>query len=127
VPMPPYQRPLAWAHVILGLVAAGSCLVQPIVWRLDLSEYGFNVASYVLLATLPYLTGAVLLSRLVTANPWKPWVYVGTLIVGTALALVNNSGIWIIQPGFLGIGLVLMVQFIGFVLAAEWALDGTEL
>jgi hypothetical protein len=125
-PIPPYRQPIAWAHVILGLVAAGSCLARPLVPRLDLAEYGFDVASSMLLATLPYLMGAVLSWKLVTANPWKPWVYVGTLIAGTTLAVVNNSGIWIVQPGPLGIGLVLMVQFIGFVLAAEWALDGME-
>lgn len=51
---------------------------------------------------------------------------VGTLIGGTALAVCNNSGIWVVQPGLLGIGLVLVVQFIGFVLATEWTMDGTE-
>jgi hypothetical protein len=126
-PIPPYRHPIAWAHLILGLVAAGSCLLQPKFWRLDYwSDYGFNLASYSLLATLPYLTGAVLSWRLVTANQWKPWAYVFILIVGTALAVLNNTEIWMMQPGYLGVVLVLIVQFIGFVLAAEWALDGTE-
>lgn len=125
-PIARYRPAIAWAHLLLGVAAAGSCLANPLVWRLDLSEYGFNVASLMLLAALPYLVAAVLSLRQVTTNPWKPWVYVATLIGGTALAVFNNSGIWVVQPGLLGIGLVLMVQFIGFVLAAEWAMDGTE-
>jgi len=113
--------------VILGLVAAGSWLSRADVWHWDyLRRHGFVLASYVLLATLPYLTSAVLSWRLVTANRWKPWVYLGVLMIGTALAVVNNSGIWVLQPGLLGICLVLLVQFIGFIFAAEWALDETE-
>jgi TPR repeat protein len=126
VPITPYRRTLAWSHVILGLVAAGSCLARPIVEHLDSSEYGFNVASYVLLATLPYLASALLSWQLVTASRWKPWAYVGILMIGTALAVVNNSGIWVLQPGLLGIWTVLIVQFIAFIFVAEWALDETE-
>ena len=126
MPIPRYRPAIAWAQLLLGAAAAGSCLANPLVWRLDISEYGFNVASLMLLATLPYLVAAVLSWRHVATNPWKPWAYVATLLGGTVLAVFNNSGIWVVQPGLLGIGLVLMVQSIGFVLAAEWAMDGTE-
>jgi len=127
LPIPQTRHRVVWAHVILGLVAAGSWLSRADVWHWDyLRRHGFVLASYVLLATLPYLTSAVLSWRLVTANRWKPWVYLGVLMIGTALAVVNNSGIWVLQPGLLGICLVLLVQFIGFIFAAEWALDETE-
>jgi hypothetical protein len=126
VAMPLRWPPIASVHAILGLVAAGACLVRPNVWRLDYwSDQGFNVASEVLLAMLPYLVGIVLSWQLVIANGWRPWAYVCVLLVGTALAVVNNSEIWTVQPGILGIVVVLMVQSIGFVLAAEWAIEGT--
>ena len=127
LPITPGRYRMIWVHGILGLLAAGSWLSRPSVWHLDLwREQGFNLASCVLLATLPYAASAVLGWRLVTANRWRPWAYVGVLILGTALAVANNTGIWMMQPGVLGVALVLMVQFIVFVLAAEWALDGTE-
>jgi hypothetical protein len=55
----------------------------------------------------------------------RQFAYIGILTVGTALAVVNNSAIWVLQPGVLGVCLVLMVQFIGFVLAAEWTVEGS--
>ncbi len=127
LPTPLTSHRVVWAHLILGLVAAGSWLSRSTVWHLEyLKDYGFNLASYVLLAMLPYVTSAVLSWRLVTANRWKPWVYVGILAAGTALAVVNNSGIWTVQPGLAGIWIILFVQFISFLFAAEWVLDDTE-
>jgi hypothetical protein len=126
VGMPLRWPPIASVHVILGLVAAGACLARPNVWRLDYwTDQGFNVASEVLLAMLPYLVGVVMAWQLVMANGWRPWAYICVLLAGTALALVNNSEIWTVQPGILGIVAVFMVQSIGFVLAAEWAVEGT--
>jgi hypothetical protein len=126
-PIPPAQQRIVLAHLILGLVAAGSWLSRSNVWHLDyMRNHGFNLASYVLLATLPYVTSAVLSWRIVAANRWRQLAYVGILIIGTALAVVNNSEIWVLQPGALGVCLVLMVQFIGFILTAEWALEGTD-
>jgi hypothetical protein len=123
----PGRNRLIWVHAILGIVAGGSWLARSTIWRFDYwRDNGFNLASYILLATLPYTASAVLAWRLVTPNRWKPLVYVLVLILGTALAVANNSGIWIIQPGILGVFAVLMVQFIGFMLAAEWALERTE-
>lgn len=127
LPIPPARHRVVWAHAILGLVAAGSWLSRSEVWRWDyLRHNGFDLASYVLLATLPYLTSAVLSWQLVTTNRCKPWAYVGILILGTALAVVNNTGLWVLQPGLTGVWLVLMVQFIGFIFMAEWALDEAE-
>jgi hypothetical protein len=127
VPIPSAQQSLVWAHLLLGLVAAASWLSRSTIWHVDYwRNEGFNLASYMLLAMLPYVTSAVLSWRLVTANRWKPWAFVAILVVGTALAVVNNSGIWELEPGLEGVWLVLVVQFIGFILASEWALDGTE-
>jgi hypothetical protein len=55
MPIPRYRPAVARAHLLLGVAVAGSCLANPLVWRLDFSEYSFNVASLMLLATLPYL------------------------------------------------------------------------
>lgn len=127
LPTAPAQWRIVWVHAILGLIAAGSWLLRSNVWHLDyLRNDGFNLASYVLLATLPYETSAVLSWRLVLTKQWRPWAYVGILILGTSLAVGNNSGIWMTQLGATGVWLVLMVQFIGFILAAEWAGEGTD-
>jgi hypothetical protein len=91
-----------------------------------LRESGVNLVTYALLAILPYVTGAVIAWRSGSLERWKTWIYIGVLIIGTAFAIVNNSGIWVLQPGILGVLLVLFIQFIGFLLAGEWALDDAE-
>jgi len=70
--------------------------------------------------------GAVIAWRNGSLEWWKTWIYIGVLIIGTALAIVNNSGLWVLQPGILGVLLVLFIQFIGFLLVGEWALDDPE-
>jgi hypothetical protein len=127
LPTPRVRRRLIWGHLILGLLAAGSWLSRPSVWSGHyLREHGFDLATYVLLATPPYLMGALIAWRSGPLKWWKMWAYVGVLIAGTAIAVVNNSGTWILPPGLLGIGLVLLVQSIAFFLVGEWALDDTE-
>jgi hypothetical protein len=126
LPVPPSRRRIVWVHIILGLIAAGSWFLRSNVWNIDyLKNHGFNIASYVQLAMLPYVTSAVLSWRIAAANWWRQFAYIGILTVGTALAVVSNSAIWVLQPGVLGVYLVLMVQFIGFVLAAEWTVEGS--
>ncbi len=126
LPVPPTRQRIVWVHIILGLIAAGSWFSRSNVWHIDyLRNYGFNLASYVLLAMLPYVTSTVLSWRIVAANWWRQFVYIAILTAGTALAVVNNSAIWVLQPGVQGVCLVLMVQFIGFVLAAEWTVEGS--
>jgi len=127
------QRPpapshkLLSTHLILALVAMGSWLMRSELWHKDyVTSHGFELASFFLLATLPYLAGAVLSWHLVTAKRRKRWAYVGILLVGTALAVANNSGIWVLQPGLLGVWLVLIIQFILFIFGAEWAVDELE-
>lgn len=123
--VPSYQRPIARAHCILGLTAAGAVFARPGHRHFDyLVHYGFDVAGAALLALLPYVAVGLFAWRLVTTNAWKPWAYVGVLGLGTALAVVNNSGVFEVQSGLLGVWSVVMVQFIGFGLMAEWALDG---
>jgi hypothetical protein len=120
------RQRIIWVHMILGLIAAGSWFSRSNVWHIDyLRDYGFSLASYVLLAILPYATSAVLSWRIVAANWWRQFAYIGILTLGTALAVANNSATWVLQPGVLGVCLVLMVQFIGFVLAAEWTVEGS--
>jgi hypothetical protein len=116
-----------WGHFILGISAAGSWLSRPEVWSWHyLRESGLDLVSYALLAILPYVMGAVIAWRNGSLGWWRTWIYIGVLIIGTALAIVNNSGIWVLQPGILGVLLVLFIQFIGFLLAGEWALDDPE-
>ena len=118
---------ILWLHVILGLVAAGSWFTRSEVGHWDYaSRHGFELASFFLLAMLPYLAGAVLSWPIATASRRKRWAYVAILIVGTALAVLNNSGVWAMQPGLLGAWLVLIIQFILFIFAAEWAIEGLE-
>ena len=127
LPIGPTQQRIVWVHMILGLIAAGSWFSRSNVWQIAyLKAYGFNLASYVLLAMVPYVTTAILTCRFVATNWWRQVAYFGILTVGTALAVVNNSAIWVLQPGALGVCLVLMVQFIGFVLAAEWTVEGSR-
>jgi hypothetical protein len=124
LPLSKARRRLVWGHFILGISAAGSWLSRPEVWSWHyLRASGFDLASYALLAILPYVTGAVIAWRGGSLEWRKTWIYIGILIIGTALAIVNNSGIWVLQPGILGVLLVLLIQFIGFLFAGEWALD----
>ena len=88
-----------------------------------LGHYGFNVAGAALLTLLPYVAMGLFSWRLVTSNVWRPWAYVSVLSLGTALAVINNSGVFEVQPGLWGVAFVVMVQFIGFGMVAEWALD----
>jgi hypothetical protein len=121
------RRRLVWGHLILGLSAAASWLSRPEVWSWHyLRENGFDLVSYALLATLPYVAGAVIAWRSGSLEWWKLSIYVGVLALGTALAIINNSGIWVLEPGILGVSLVLLVQFIGYLFAGEWALDDAE-
>lgn len=123
--VPFYRLPIALAHCILGLTAAGSVFVRPAHSHLEyLVHYGFDVAGAALLALLPYVAAGLFAWRLVTANRWKPWAYLCVLVMGTAVAILNNSGTFEVQPGLLGVGLVVMVQFIAFGMVGEWALDG---
>jgi TPR repeat protein len=127
LPVSNVRRRLVWGHFILGIAAAGSWLSRPEVWSSHyLRENGLDLVSYALLAILPYLMGAVIAWRNGSLEWWKTWIYIGVLIIGTALAIVNNSGIWVLQPGILGVLLVLFIQFIGFLFAGEWALDDAE-
>jgi hypothetical protein len=102
-------------------------LLRPEIWSWRyMRENGLDLASYALLATLPYVTGAVIAWRSGRLERRKTSIYVGVLLLGTALAVVNNSGIRAMQPGILGVLSVLLVQFIAFLLAGEWALDDAE-
>jgi hypothetical protein len=120
-PMRHRQLVLA-AHIVLGSLAALAVLLRPALWHVGyLAQHGFEVATQALVALLPYGAAAFFALPLYTANRWKPKAYLGILSVGTVLAVTSNSGMIDVQQG-----VVLMAQFIGFILAAEWALDGNE-
>jgi hypothetical protein len=102
LPLSKARRHLVWGHFILGISAAGSWLSRPEVWSWHyLRESGLDLVSYALLAILPYVMGAVIAWRNGSLEWWRTWIYIGVLIIGTALAIVNNSGIWVLQPAFL--------------------------
>jgi hypothetical protein len=118
----PHRQLIASAHVVLGFLAAAAVFMRPALWHIEyLRRHGLEVVIQALTALLPYLAVSLFALPLVTANRWKPWAYLGVLAVGTALAVTSNSGIIDVPQG-----VVVMVQLIGFTLAAEWALDGTE-
>lgn len=126
-PAAAYRKPIAMANTLLGIVAAGSVFARPEFRHLEyLSPHGFEISSDILLALLPYVAVALFSWRLVTTNRVRPWVYLCVVVMGTSMAVINNCGLAAIQPGYLGVGFMVMAQFIGFGLAAEWALDGNE-
>jgi hypothetical protein len=126
-PGPPYRRPILFAQILLGLIAAGSVFARPNHWGLySLSHYGFDIAADVLLALLPYGAAALFAWRMVTTSPWRPWVYLGVVVVGTLLAVVNNCGLAAVEPGYLSVGFIVCAQSALFGYTAERTLDGDE-
>lgn len=118
----PHRQLIFSAHLVLGFLAASAIFMRPALWHVEyLRRYALDVVIHSLVALLPYVAVAFFALPLVTANRWKPKGYLGILIVGTALAVMSNSGAIDVSQG-----VVVMSQFIGFGLAAEWALDGTE-
>jgi hypothetical protein len=118
----PHRRHIISAHLVLGLVAALAVFLRPALWHFGyLRQYGFDIAVHSLLALLPYVAVAVFALPLITHNRWKPYAYLGILVVGTVVAVVSNSGLADVSQG-----VVVMAQFICFGMAAEWALDGNE-
>ena len=118
----PHRQLILSAHLVLGFLAASAIFMRSAVWQVEyLRRYGLDVVTHSLLALLPYVAVALFALPLVTKNRWKPWAYLGILVVGTAVAVMGNSGVIVVPQG-----LVVMAQFIGFGLAAEWALDGNE-
>jgi hypothetical protein len=124
-PAPTYRMPIFAAHLILGLVAVSSFFAGPEAVNLKHSEFWSDITLKVMLAASPYAASAAFSWRMVTTSRWKPWAYAVVLIAGTAMAVVDYSGRFEWQPGFLGQWTVFMVQLIGFCVAAEWALDGS--
>lgn len=126
-PKPSYRRPILSVQILLGLIAAGSVFARPHYWNLDyLSHHGFEVAVDVLLALLPYVAVALFAWRMVTVSRWRPWVYLGGVVVGTFIAVINNCGFAAVQPGYLSVGFIVCAQSALFGYMAEWALDGNK-
>jgi hypothetical protein len=118
----PYRQLIASAHVVLGFLAASAVFIRPALWQVEyLRRHAFDVVIHSLVALLPYVAAGLFALPLITTNRWKPLSYLGLLMMGTALAVASNSGV-IDVP----MGVVIIAQFIAFILAAEWALDGTE-
>lgn len=118
----PHRQLISSAHLVLGLLAVSAVFMRPALWHVEyLRRYGLDVVIHSLMALLPYVTVALFALPLVTTNRWKPRAYLGILIVGTGLGVASNSGLLDVPQG-----VVVMAQYIGFTLAAEWALDGNE-
>jgi hypothetical protein len=115
------------AQILLGFIAAGSVFARLNHWRLDyLNHYAFDVSVDVMLALLPYVAVALFAWRMVTTSRWRPWVYLGVVVVGTSIAVINNCGLAAVQPGYLNAGFIVWAQLFCFGLGAEWALDGNK-
>ena len=79
-----------------------------------------------MVAALPYSACAAFSWPLITTRVLRPWIYIGVLIIGTAVAVGNNIGAFGWSTDFFTQVEVAMFQLVGFFLAAEWALDGDE-
>jgi hypothetical protein len=118
----PHRQLILSTHIVLGLLATLAVFVKPTIWRAEyLARNGLDLVTQSLMAALPYVAVAFFALPLVTTNHWKPKLYLGILAIGTALAVTSNGGLVDVPQG-----VVLIAQFIGFILAAEWALDGNE-
>ena len=121
------RTPISLAEMLLGIVAAGSVLARPEFRRAEfLSPHGIAIVSNVLLAFLPYVVAALFTWRFAITNFVRPWVYFCIVIIGTAVAVINDVGLGAVQPGYLGVEFVVYAQLLFFVGAAGWALDGNE-
>jgi hypothetical protein len=118
----PHRSLIASAHLLLGLLAVSAVFMRSSLWHVEyLRRHTLDVVIHSLIASLPYVAAALFALPLVTTNRWKPRAYLGVLVLGTALAVTSNSGILHAPQD-----LVVIAQIIGFILTAEWALDGTE-
>jgi hypothetical protein len=126
-PIPPYRNRVLWAHLILGFVAATSIFTRPEVWHLYFIQHsGIDVVTRAMIAALPYGASAVFSWPFFTTRVWRSWMYIGVLILATMVAVGNYSGAFGWSTEFYVQGDLVLAQFIGFFLAAEWALDGEE-
>jgi hypothetical protein len=126
-PVPPYRNRVLWAHLILGFVAAIAIFTRPEVWHLQFMQHsGIDVVTRATIATLPYGASAVFSWPLSTTRIWRSWIYIGVLILATMVVVGYYSGAFGWSAEFYVQGDLVLAQFIGFFLAAEWALDGDE-
>jgi hypothetical protein len=79
-----------------------------------------------MVAALPYGACAAFSWPLVTTRVWRPWIYIGVLIIGTVVAVGSNIAAFGWSTDFFTQVGVAMFQLVGFFLAAEWALDGDD-
>jgi hypothetical protein len=126
-PAPAYRKTIVTANILLGIVAAGSVFWRPDVRRVEfLSLHSFEIASTILLALLPYVGAALFTWRFSMTNLVRPWVYLCIVVIGTAMALINNIGLGAVQPGYLSVGFMVWAQLLFFRGVAGWALAGNE-
>jgi hypothetical protein len=126
-PAPAYRKPLAMVNILLGIVVAGSVFARPEFRHVEyLGPRSFEIAGDILLALLPYVAGAVFSLRMATTNLVRPWVYLCIVVIGTAMAVINNIGLGAIQPAYLSVGFMVWAQLVCFGGVAGWALDETE-
>jgi len=126
-PIPSYRNRVLWAHLILGFVAAAAIFARPEVWHLHFIRHsGIDVVTKAMVAALPYGASAVFSWPFFTTRVWRSWIYIGVLILATMVAVGNYSGAFGWSTDFYVQVDLILAQFIGFFLAAEWALDGEE-
>jgi hypothetical protein len=126
-PAPAYRKTIATANILLGIVAAGSVFLRPDVRRVGfLSLHSFEIASAILLASLPYVAVVLFTWRFSMTNLVRPWVYLCIIAIGTVMAVINDVGLGAIQPGYLSVGFMVWAQLPFFGAVARWALEGNE-
>jgi TPR repeat protein len=128
VPGPAYRKPIAMADMLLGIVAAGAIAARPEFQHVEfLGPHSFEIASDILLTLLPYVGVALFTWRFARTNLVRPWVFLCIIVIGTAMAVINDVGLGAIQPGYLGVPFMVYVQLFFFGAVAGWALEGNEL
>lgn len=126
-PIPPYRNRVLWAHLILGFLAASACFARPEVWHLHFIQHsGIDLVTRAMIAALPYGASAVFSWPFLTTRVWRSWIYMCVLILATVVVIGSYSGAFGWSTEFYVLGDLVLAQFIGFFLAAEWAMDGEE-
>lgn len=123
-----YRKTIVIANTLLGVVAAGSVFTRPAFRRIEfLGPQGFEIASASLLALLPYVVVVLFCWRFALTNRVRPWVYLCIVAIGTVMAVINDVGLGAVQPGYLSVGFMVLLQLFLFGAVAGWALEGNEL
>ena len=126
-PAPAYRKPMAMANMLLGIIVAGSVLARPEFRHVEfLGPHSFEIAGALSIAVLPYVLVALFTWRFAKTNLVRPWVCLGIVVIGTAVAVINDIGLGVVHPGYLSVEFMGWAQLLFFRVVAGWAVEGNE-